>query len=142
VPVQLQKLEAAVIQTSVDAELNLPAVQGSDEPLSGPAAVVLCGLLGKVGITAFLSPDPEVYQSAKGEPCREYTAQNIAVYPETNVRTRLQAVWLHVHVLTRCIRSHFPCTGHLAMRAIWKVSEHSSSLAPVPVIQGIWVAVV
>lgn len=37
-----------------------------DTPCTGPAAIVLCQLLGRAGITCFVSPDPDTYTSSKG----------------------------------------------------------------------------
>ncbi|KAG1676533.1 hypothetical protein FOA52_000076 [Chlamydomonas sp. UWO 241] len=63
-----QKLEALVLNTLADSEMRV-AVSG-DDALEGPVPVVLCSILGKAGVgaSAFVSPDDDVYTSAKGNP--------------------------------------------------------------------------
>ncbi len=40
------------------------------EALTGAdAVVVLCKLLGKIGVTTFVVPDPDVFKASKGESC-------------------------------------------------------------------------
>jgi hypothetical protein len=64
---------AANKQTTGDAELSVAVAGDGDgdgsvadgDTLVGPAAVVLCQLLGRLpGVTEFLAPDPDTFTSA------------------------------------------------------------------------------
>eukprot|EP00877_Chromochloris_zofingiensis_P001952 jgi/Chrzof1/11758/Cz06g08180.t1 len=70
------RLEMIVIQMLADTTLQLPVPPGLEHlgpTLSGPAAVVLCQLLGGMlehaGPDTWLSTNPDTFKSAKGDLC-------------------------------------------------------------------------
>lgn len=59
-----QRLDSLVVATTASAQLDIPTA--SDGNYAGVAPVVLCQLLGKIGVTSFYSPDEQLYTSCKG----------------------------------------------------------------------------
>lgn len=79
------KLESIVLQTRSAATLDIPGPANHAGSLQGPAAVVLCQLLGLMGLPskAFTSPDQETFQTAKGRPALTayYKTSDGALFP-------------------------------------------------------------